>query len=118
MNFLKKLFNKNSEQKNETEEKNSDEMEDKNYIENSLLFDADWYKKNYGFGKYLDAANHYLTIGWKENKDPSPYFSTAEYLEKIQIFWEQILILFCILKNMVLKKVVFVRKLKEFCLKF
>ena len=57
-------------------------LEDKNLIANSVFFDADWYKKNYGFGKYLDAANHYLTVGWKENKNPSPFFSTAEYLEK------------------------------------
>lgn len=36
------------------------ELEDKKLIENSVLFDADWYKKTYGFGKYLDAAKHYL----------------------------------------------------------
>ena len=58
------------------------ELEDKNIIAHSILFDADWYKKNYDLGEYLDAAKHYLTIGWKENKNPSPYFSTAEYLEK------------------------------------
>ncbi len=57
-------------------------LEDKNLIANSLFFDGDWYKKNYGFGKYLDAAEHYLTVGWKENKNPSPYFSTADYLKK------------------------------------
>ena len=36
-------------------------LEDKNFIANSVFFDGDWYKKNYGFGKYLDAAEHYLT---------------------------------------------------------
>ena len=30
----------------------------------------------------IDAATHYLNIGWKENKNPSPYFSGADYLEK------------------------------------
>lgn len=58
------------------------EAENKNIIENSLLFDAAWYCENYGFGKYLDAAAHYLNIGWRENKNPSPFFSTAEYLKK------------------------------------
>lgn len=58
------------------------ETENKNIIENSLLFDAAWYCKTYGFGKYLDAAAHYLNIGWRENKNPSPFFSTADYLKK------------------------------------
>lgn len=51
-------------------------------IENSLLFDADWYRATYGFGEYLDAAAHYLNTGWRENKNPSPFFSTADYLQK------------------------------------
>lgn len=57
-------------------------IEDKNLIANSVFFDGDWYCQRYGFGKYLDAANHYLNIGWKENKNPSPYFSGADYLAK------------------------------------
>ncbi len=56
--------------------------DDKKFIENSLLFDGEWYCKTYGFGKYLDAANHYLKIGWREGKNPSPFFSTADYLKK------------------------------------
>ena len=58
------------------------ESENKSIIENSLLFDAAWYCETYGFGKYLDAAAHYLNIGWRENKNPSPFFSTAAYLKK------------------------------------
>lgn len=58
------------------------ETENKSIIENSLLFDAAWYCETYGFGKYLDAAAHYLNIGWRENKNPSPFFSTADYLKK------------------------------------
>ena len=58
------------------------ETENKNIIENSLLFDAAWYCETYGFGKYLDAAAHYLNIGWLEDKNPSPFFSTAAYLKK------------------------------------
>ena len=89
MNFLEKLLGKNStavEKTPETQEEKIPaenlEFENKNVIENSLLFDAEWYCKNYGFGKYLDAAAHYLNIGWRENKNPSPFFSTADYLEQ------------------------------------
>ena len=57
-------------------------MEEKDFIKNSLLFDADWYCRNYGFGEYLDAAEHYLNIGWREGKDPSAFFSGADYLKK------------------------------------
>ncbi|MBE8954515.1 MAG: hypothetical protein SR2Q5_02435 [Quinella sp. 2Q5] len=49
-------------------------------VANSLLFDADWYRQSYGFGEYLDAAAHYLHVGWREGKDPSENFSTADYL--------------------------------------
>lgn len=55
---------------------------DKNFIKNSLLFDAAWYCETYGFGEYLDAAEHYLTKGWREGKNPSAFFSTADYLKK------------------------------------
>ena len=68
--------------KNSSAQKNSVALEDREVIENSLLFDADWYCKTYGFGKYLDSANHYLQIGWAQGKDPSPFFSTADYLAK------------------------------------
>ena len=57
-------------------------MTDKDFIKNSLLFDAAWYCKTYGFGEYLDAAEHYLKIGWREGKNPSAFFSTADYLKK------------------------------------
>jgi len=57
-------------------------LEDKNLIKKSLLFDAAWYCKNYGYGEYLDAAEHYLKIGWREGKNPSAFFSTADYLQK------------------------------------
>ena len=86
--ILEKLFKKNSVSTEEVQEKQEkisaevEEEDDKTFIENSLLFDADWYKKTYGFGKYLDAANHYLKVGLKEDKNPSPFFSSADYLEK------------------------------------
>ena len=49
-------------------------------IRASLLFDEAWYRKEYGFGEYLDAAKHYLMQGWKEGREPSPFFSNEEYL--------------------------------------
>ena len=104
MNFLEKLLGKNSTavEKEPQPPKIAPpaenlELENKNVIENSLLFDAEWYCKNYGFGKYLDAATHYLNIGWRENKNPSPFFSTADYLEQnpdVEIAGR-----FCILKS-------------------
>ncbi|MBQ7514769.1 MAG: radical SAM protein [Schwartzia sp.] len=54
--------------------------EDVRVIRASLLFDETWYRRQYGFGEYLDAAGHYLTTGWREGKDPSPFFSNEEYL--------------------------------------
>ncbi|WP_174296817.1 glycosyltransferase family 4 protein [Sphingomonas bacterium] len=47
-------------------------------------FDADWY-----LNRYPDVAAagedpfvHYMTWGWREERDPSPQFSTASYLER------------------------------------
>lgn len=57
-------------------------MNDKDFIKNSLLFDAEWYRQTYGYGEYLDAAAHYLNIGWREGKNPSAFFSTTDYLQK------------------------------------
>ena len=78
MKFLDKLLNRNKPDLKPARET----AEDKNFIANSLLFDSAWYCETYGFGKYLDAAKHYLNIGWREGKDPSPFFSTADYLRK------------------------------------
>ena len=78
MKFLDKLLNRNKPDLKPAQET----AEDKNFIANSLLFDSEWYCETYGFGKYLDAAKHYLNIGWREGKDPSPFFSTADYLSK------------------------------------
>ena len=93
MNLLDKIFGKKKSvaKRNpspvkipEVQEKNisDDELEDIKILENSLLFDSEWYCKTYGFGKYLNAAKHYLNVGWKENKNPSEFFSTSDYLKK------------------------------------
>lgn len=55
-------------------------------LQNSTLFDAKWYLQVYEDVqlKSLDPIIHYLQFGWKENRDPSKYFSTREYLDKNQ----------------------------------
>lgn len=85
MKFLDKIFGKKNIQtvENVPEENNFAQIdEDIKILQSSILFDADWYCKNYGFGKYFNAAKHYLNIGWRENKNPSQFFSTQDYLKK------------------------------------
>ncbi|MBQ6297004.1 MAG: hypothetical protein IJK81_04840 [Selenomonadaceae bacterium] len=77
MKLLDKLFGKT---KKEVPPPISEE--DRQVIANSLLFDSEWYCKEYGYGKYLDAASHYLKIGWLEGKNPSKFFSTTDYQKK------------------------------------
>lgn len=50
-------------------------------IASSPLFDAEWYKSEYGedIGKE-DPAAHYLELGWILGYNPSPEFSTKSYL--------------------------------------
>ena len=51
-------------------------------IKNSEFFDTKWYlEKNPDVkSRKMSAARHYLKNGWKENRNPSPKFSTREYL--------------------------------------
>ena len=46
-------------------------------------FDADWYLQTYPDVERAahDPLVHYLTLGWREGRDPSPSFSTGAYLE-------------------------------------
>ncbi|MCR5834673.1 MAG: hypothetical protein K6G55_08525 [Selenomonadaceae bacterium] len=84
--LLDKIIGKNDsaqpEQKVHQVQQDSSTLHDRDIISNSLLFDSEWYCKTYGFGEYLDAANHYSNIGWRENKNPSAFFSTEDYLTK------------------------------------
>lgn len=50
-------------------------------IETSQMFNEKWYRKKYLIGKNIRAAEHYLNSGWKNGFDPSPLFSTDEYVE-------------------------------------
>lgn len=48
----------------------------------SGLFDAEWYLERNPDVKAagFDAQHHYLTLGWREGRDPNPLFSTNWYL--------------------------------------
>lgn len=46
---------------------------------NSLLFDSEWYKEQYGISK--DPVEHYLWEGWKLGYNPSNKFPTLKYLD-------------------------------------
>ncbi len=52
-------------------------------IENSQLFDNTWYEEHYTDIKNqkISAAEHYLTIGAQEGRNPSKDFSTLDYLK-------------------------------------
>lgn len=54
-----------------------------NIVRNSQWFDERWYLKQYDdvFRKLKDPARHYYLLGWKENRNPSAEFKTAEYLK-------------------------------------
>ena len=51
-------------------------------IAHSKDFDKKWYLKNYPDVKEnnTDPVWHYMTFGWRENRNPSPRFSTSAYL--------------------------------------
>jgi len=53
-------------------------------IQNSELFDADWYLEQYPDvkSKRVDPAKHYLLFGGKEGRAPSPNFCSRSYLDK------------------------------------
>ena len=52
-----------------------------NIINNSELFDKDWYKKEYGLGESIDPVLHYITEGADLGYKTSEKFDTAKYVE-------------------------------------
>ncbi|MCO5084582.1 MAG: glycosyltransferase [Rhizobiaceae bacterium] len=45
--------------------------------------DRDWYRSAYkDVDATIDPVIHYLKQGWRENRDPSPSFSTSEYIRR------------------------------------
>lgn len=55
-------------------------------VEESNLFDADWYKKKNPdvIATGIDPLDHFLRFGGKEGRDPSERFSTSAYLRAYQ----------------------------------
>lgn len=54
------------------------------FLYNSILFDADWYRRTYPeiMGRPDDLARHYVEYGVAEGRDPHPLFSTSFYLDE------------------------------------
>lgn len=60
------------------------QKQDLRILNRSVFFDTDWYKRTYdSWRKYDSAQEHYLYEGWKIGNDPSPYFSTKDYIEDV-----------------------------------
>lgn len=55
-----------------------------NKIIESGLFDEKWYLENYAYSNLngMTPLEHYLKIGWKEGKQPSPLFDANDYLKR------------------------------------
>lgn len=52
-------------------------------VSESILFDADWYTKEYGDNfdiLEMTPAHHYTYYGWKNGYNPSTFFWTSEYI--------------------------------------
>lgn len=69
-----------------SEDMNRDNRDDYQRIKQSNYFDEKWYYENYPDVREsgMDAAAHYLNIGWKEFRKPGPSFSTLLYLNRYQ----------------------------------
>ena len=53
-------------------------------VRRSDLFDAAFYVKRYPevAAKGLDPARHFVVVGWREGRDPSPFFSIQRYIQE------------------------------------
>lgn len=49
-------------------------------IKHSDYFNEKFYREKFLKDENVDPAWHYMTVGWKKNFDPSPYFSSNLYL--------------------------------------
>lgn len=52
-------------------------------LQQSGWFDPDWYLQTYADVRaaQIDPVQHYLSVGWRENRNPGPKFDTAFYLK-------------------------------------
>lgn len=65
---------------------------DYEYIASSAYFDEKWYRKQYpdvGEKWKGDIAFHYLECGWKEGRNPGPYFDGDRYLKLYKKFLDE-----------------------------
>ena len=61
-------------------------------IKKSDLFDKNWYQKEYKdvAEAKIDPVLHYILYGWKERRNPSPFFNTEDYLKANPMFKNEI----------------------------
>lgn len=54
-------------------------------LRSSGLIKAQWYLQEYEKGAevFFDPIAHYYHVGWREGKNPNPYFETSWYLDRI-----------------------------------
>lgn len=73
----------NNEIKNNIKKEPKKEKNEVQVIVSSIFFDAEWCKKTYPIkeNSSIQLAKYYLEEGWKAGYDPSPRFSTQEYLK-------------------------------------
>jgi hypothetical protein len=52
-------------------------------VRKSSLFDSEWYLRTYPdvAEAGLNALDHYMSVGWREGRDPGPDFATSSYLK-------------------------------------
>jgi glycosyltransferase involved in cell wall biosynthesis len=68
-------------------------------LQESGLFDLDWYRVRAGIDADIDAVEHYLILGWRRGLEPGPafeggtlypYFHSAEYVKPPAITYLQL----------------------------
>ena len=81
--LLRKVYNKIKRlgKKEEAEAENRYSFEE-SLIEQSDLFDKEWYCRKYLQSEEKDPVCYFTNIGWKLGHNPSPWFSTKDYLEE------------------------------------
>jgi glycosyltransferase involved in cell wall biosynthesis len=69
---------------------NNQQLNDLELLSHTYLFNAEWYSKKYpDIGRAgADPTVHYLKWGWKEFRQPSPYFDTRQYVQDNPIVLE------------------------------
>lgn len=58
------------------------DRDERRVIEQSELFDQEWYRRTYLQHVQEHPVRHFMEKGWKLGYNPSPWFSTQDYLER------------------------------------